>query len=83
MKTVVKYLLKLWLSVAAKCDGGHFEKMALNDFVSFSHNFFCNGGFRVSQTSGFFHGTKLDKVRNAEGRGKSTFSAKRRSIRIN
>ena len=83
MKTGVKYLLKLWLSVSAKCYGGHFEKMALNDFVSFSHTFFSNGGFRVSQTSGFFHGTKLDKVRHSEGWGKSTFSAKRRSIRIN
>ena len=73
MKTDIKLLLKLWLFDVAKCYGGHFEKMVLNDFVSFSHTFFSNGGFRVSQTSGFFHCTKLDKVRHSEGRGKSTF----------
>ena len=35
MKTVVQKVLKLWSFEIAKCNGSHFEKMALKDFMSF------------------------------------------------
>ena len=35
MKTVIQKVLKLWSFEAAKCNGSHFEKMALKDFLYF------------------------------------------------
>ena len=35
MKTVIQKVLKLWSFEVAKCNGSHFEKMALKDFMSF------------------------------------------------
>ena len=59
MKTVEKELLKLWLFEVAKRCGGHFEKAVLKILCHFGY-FPSQQDFRVSETSIFFHGDKLN-----------------------
>ena len=61
--------MKLWPFKLVKHQGGHFEKTALEDFVSFCvilHICLTNSDLKLAQLPKFIHGNKLDMLAHVE-----------------